>query len=154
MVERERESLAADQLAIACLLVAAAYDSVRDFQLGDASAELFRREINERALRQGAGIADLHAADLDGEAAECRSLVGRQRRVALNDRDFAQRHIELFGGDLGQRRAHPGAEIDLAGVNRHRARGIDGDKAVDRGQRHGLRRDGVFGQCFARRSTK
>ena len=50
---------------------------IGDFQPGRVGAELFSREIEQCALRHGAGIADLHAADLDGEAAECRPLIGR-----------------------------------------------------------------------------
>jgi hypothetical protein len=64
----------------------------------------------------------------------------RERRVALDDLDAAERNIEFLGHDLRERSLHAGAEIDLAGVDRHRTRRIDGEEGVDGGQRQRLRR--------------
>jgi hypothetical protein len=37
--------------------------------------------------------------------------------AALHQLDFAERHVELLGNNLHERRAHASAEIDLAGIN-------------------------------------
>ena len=138
MVERERKGFARDQLAIADLFVAAPYDAIGDFQLGHIGAEVLCREIEQRVLGQRASIANLHAADLNREATKCRPLIGRECGVALHDFDTAERHLQLFGRDLRQCGTYARAEIDFAGIDRHRAHGIDGQKRIDRGERQRL----------------
>ena len=96
-----------------------------------AARRAFSRLRRERLARSGRSLPDLHAAVLDREAAESRSLVGRQRRVALDDRDPLERHRQFFGGDLRHRRVDAGAEVHLARKHRHLAVGVDGEKAVD-----------------------
>ena len=51
---------------------------------------------------------------------------------------MAQRHVELLGDDLRQRRRDAGAEIDLAGIDRHHALGVDREEGVDLGERDRL----------------
>ena len=63
------------------------------------------------------------------------TLVRREHGVALNERDVAERHVELFGDDLRERGAHARAEIDLARV--------DGDLAVRADARGSYRPDPV-----------
>ena len=104
-------------------------------------AEALGRLLEQRAARGRRRLADLHAADLDREAAPGRALVGRQRGVALDDLDARERHVELVGGDLRERRRDAGAEIDLAGVDRDHAVGVDGeDRNRPRSARAALRR--------------
>ena len=45
-----------------------------------------------------------------------------------------KRHVEFLGDDLRQRGAHAGAEIDLAGIDRHHALGVDREKRIDLGR--------------------
>ena len=94
-----------------------------DLQILLAGVELFGGLVEQRRLGGRGRIAQLHAADLDRQAAPGRALLGRQRGVALHELDHAQRHIELFGDDLRQRRRDAGAEIDLAGIDRDHAFG-------------------------------
>ena len=98
-------------------------------------AELFCRFVDERRARRGRGLAHLHAADLDGEAAPGLALVGREQGVALDHVDAAHRHIELLGDDLLQRRVDAGAEIDLAGIDGHLSAVVDRQEAIDLGER-------------------
>ena len=154
VVDRERKGLAADQLAIADGFAAAADGPGGDRELVRLDAELRRREIEQRTSRHRRGVANLHAADLDREAAECRPLIRRQRRVALDDLNPVERHVELVGHDLRQRGAHAGAEIDLAGIDGHHAGGIDGEKGIDRSERHRLGRGGRLRERRARPSEE
>ena len=94
-------------------------------------AQFFCAFDGERFARRGRGLAYLHAAVLDGEAAEGDALVRRQQRVALHDGDAVERYRQLFGGDLGHRGADAGAEVHLAGEHQDVAVGVDGKKAVD-----------------------
>ncbi len=85
------------------------------------------------------------AVAADREAAPSDALIRGESGVALDDRDARHRHVELLGDDLRQRRAHAGAEIDLAGIDGDRAVTVDGEEAVDLVGRHGLARGG-FGK--------
>src|SRR6185369_15467027 len=85
-------------------------------------------------------LANLHAAVLNRQAAECDALIGRERRVALNDRHGRQRNRQLFGGDLRHRSPYSGAEIDLARIHRYATVGIDGEKTIDLIGRNGFLR--------------
>ena len=48
--------------------------------------------------------------------------------------DAADWHVELLGDDLAHRRGDPGAELDLAGIDRDVAGGVDGEEAIDFGR--------------------
>ena len=101
-------------------------------------------EVVGREAEPLGGLTDLHAADLNREAAPRRSLVGRQRGVALHEVHVAQTHVELLRRHLTERRAGARAEVDLAGVDGHVAVGADREEGVDLVERDGLGRlDGV-----------
>ena len=95
-------------------------------------------KLKKRVARDRGGISDLCAADLDRQAAPCRSLIGRQGGIALNDGYGCEGRIEFVGYDLGQGRLHACAKIDLAGVNGDHAFCIDGEECVDLVQRERL----------------
>ena len=133
VVELERERLAADQLAVADAFVAGTDDAVGDPEFLLLGTEALGRFVEKRGLGRRRRVAQLHAADLDGEAAPGRALVGRERSVALDELDHGQRHVELLGDHLQQRSRDAGAEVDLAGIDRHHALGIDREEGVDLG---------------------
>ncbi len=135
MVELERKALAADQLPIADLLVAGHGDAVGDLDLLRLYVEPFGGFRHQRLPRGRRGVAQLQAAGLDAEAAPGLALVRRERGVAFDDLHRTERHVQLVGGDLHQRGAHAGAEIDLAGIDRHDALGIDRQEGVHFGER-------------------
>src|SRR6185312_8047616 len=82
----------------------------------------------------GGGLAQLHAAELDGEAAPGVALVRRQQGVALYELDAVHRYVELFRYDLAQRRGDASAEIDFAGIDGDFARLVDGEEGIDLGE--------------------
>ena len=89
----------------------------------------------EQALTRGRGGAP-HPCSSAREpgAASGTALVRAQPRVAVHDRDSLCRHAELFRGHLRDRDPHPRSDIDLAGVDRDRAVGVNGEEAVDFGE--------------------
>src|SRR6185436_1433656 len=101
-------------------------------------------EPDQGLPRGRGGGADLNAAAHDTGAAGGRPLIGGQLGVALDEGDAVEPDTELFGGHLRDRGAQPGAEIDLAAIERDRAVFVDGDETVDlvggvRPRRRGLR---------------
>ena len=140
VVDCEREGLAADQIAEAHALAAAADDSVADRHVVRRDAELCMSEFKKRVARGRGRISDLCAANLDGKASPCRSLIGRQGSIALNDGHGCEGRIEFIRCDLGQGRSHARAKIDLAGVNGDHAFCINGEECVDLVQRKRLAR--------------
>jgi hypothetical protein len=75
-------------------------------------------------------VTQLHAASFDGETAVGRALIRRQRRVALDQRDVAQRNIQLVGDDLHEGGFDAGAEVDLSGIDGDLATRIDRKKSL------------------------
>ena len=132
-VDNEAEVLAADERRVGDAFAAGLRhdDAVLDDDGVLVDAELRGALGNQRLAAGGRCLADLHPAVLDGQAAERDALVGRQRRVALDDGDAIERHRELLGGDLRHRRADSRAEVDLPRVNGHVALRVDREKAVD-----------------------
>jgi hypothetical protein len=59
------------------------------------------------------------------------NLVGRRAGVGRQERDQRRLHVELLGGDLQQRGANAGAQLDLAGEDGHLAVGCDLDPRVE-----------------------
>ena len=133
MVELERERLAPDQLTVADAFVAGTDDSVGDPQFLLLGTKALGRFVEKRGLGRRRSVAQLHASDLDGEAAPGRALVGRECSVTLDELDHGQRHVEFLGDHLRQRSRDAGAEVDLAGIDRHHALGIDRKEGVDLG---------------------
>ena len=129
VVELEGELLAADQLAVADLLAAAADDAVGDRELFLLDAEALGRLVEQRVPRGRRRVADLHAAELDREAAPGRALVGREQRVAGDQVDAGNGTSSSSATICAQRRRDAGAEIDLAGIDGHHALGVDRRKA-------------------------
>ena len=60
-----------------------------------------------------------------------RALIGRHRRVALDQTHAIERHAQLFGDELRLRGVEALPELALAGVGRHRAVGGDRDPRVE-----------------------
>jgi hypothetical protein len=153
-VELERKRFAADQLRVGHALAAATDGAVGDRKrfLGDAEAR--GRSVEQRGAGRGRRLADLHPPDLDGEAAPGLALVGRERGVALDDLHPRHRQVELVGRDLAERRAGAGAEVDLAGIDRDHALGIDRQERVDLGERERLRRRSTLRERIGSRAGK
>ena len=63
-------------------------------------------------------------------AARRRALIGRERRVALDELHAVERHIELFGDKLRLHGIHALAELGLTGVGGHVAVCCDGDPRI------------------------
>src|SRR5262249_42944376 len=104
-------------------------------------ATLSRARLVEQSIaRRCCSLAQLNAADLDRQAGVGRPLVGRQGGIAFNDIHLADRKGELFGDDLRQGRAHAGAEINLARVDRYRSSRIYCKKGIDLGECEGFAR--------------
>ena len=80
----------------------------------------------------------MHAALGNAVRARCRALIGRERRVAFHQMNALDRQAEFLGGDLRESGAQSGAEIDLAGIDRHRAVCVDGNIGIDLRRIHGL----------------
>ncbi len=138
-IELERKRLATDERAVADAFVAGADDAIGDLQFVLGDAEAFGCLVEQRGLGGRCGVAQLHAADLHREAAPRLPLIRRERGVSLDQLDRAERDVELVGDDLRQRGCDAGAEIDLTGIDRHQAPGIDGEKRIDLGERQRFR---------------
>src|SRR5262249_24090948 len=109
-------------------------DAVGNIQVLLLDPEALARLLQQRGLGSRRGLADLDAADLDREAAPGRTLFWRRRRVTLNHRAAPEGYGEFLGGDLRQRCLDAGAEIDLAGKERHSSLGVDHEIGIDLGQ--------------------
>src|SRR5919197_5739758 len=81
-IELELETALAHELCVRDALAATAYPTVRGGELAPRNTELCGCTVNERLARRSARLADLHAAVLDRQAAERRTLVRRKERVA------------------------------------------------------------------------
>ncbi len=125
----------ADQRAVADRAVRRglhAYDAVLHREVGGRNAEALRGALDERAASGGAGPAQLAAALEDRQVRRGQPLVRRARGVAHDHFDLAERNVELVGGELHERGARAGAEIDLADKNRDLVVGRNGEPGVDR----------------------
>ena len=147
LVDLQVELAIPDELAVGDALSRIGLDAnhaVPDLQRVRRDAEPLSRLLEQCLARRGRRLADLDAADLDRQAAPRRALIRRRGRVAFDERDPVERHVELLGNDLTERRARARSEVDLARVNRHAAGRRQGKEAVhlverDRlGRRHRL----------------
>jgi hypothetical protein len=81
-IERDRETLPANQLGVADLSAATG-----DYTLGNtefARAEPFCRFHQQRLTCSRGRLTQLHACDLDGETGPGLALVGREEGIALD----------------------------------------------------------------------
>ena len=146
MIELECERFAADQFAVADPLVAGADHAVDNLEVVCLGAQAVGGLLEQRSPGGRRGVADLHASDLDRQAAPGLALVGRERGVACNELGRVERHVEFVGHDLPQRGCDAGPEIDLSGIEGHHSAAIDGQKGIDLGEGDGL---GSLGKRFA-----
>ncbi len=146
MIELQRERFAPDQLAIAHPFAAGADDAIDNPEVLRLGVQAFGRLLEQRSPGGRRGVTQLHAADLDRQAAPGGALVGRERSVALDELDPVERHVEFVRDDLRQCSCDAGPEIDFAAIDRHHAAGIDREKRVDLGDREGL---GPLGERLA-----
>src|SRR5262245_47413879 len=129
-VERDGKAPAPDQVRVRHALAATGDDAVSDLEVFLLGAEA-SGSLLEQGCPGGCGrLADLDAADLDGEATPGRALLGRGCRVTLHDADACERDVELVRNNLGEGSPYPRTEIDLTGIERHRALGVDGKKRI------------------------
>jgi hypothetical protein len=104
---------------------------VDQLELAARLAELLGGEPDQRFARGRGRLPDLHAAAHDAGAARGRSLVGRERGVALDHRDALDAASQLLGRHLRDRDAQALAEVHLAAVDRDAAVGVHREVAVD-----------------------
>src|SRR5213078_854578 len=79
-------------------------DAIRDLERVSGGAELLGGEVNEQGAHLGARHAQRGAALLDRLATGGLPLIRSPAGVARDHRDAPQRHLELLGSDLGERR--------------------------------------------------
>ena len=103
----------------------------RGLELGLWPAALLRSHPDQCFARGRGRLPDLHAAAHDAAAASRRALIRRQRRVAFDHGDAIDGDTEFFGRHLANGDAQALAQIDLAAIERHRAVGMHGEKAVE-----------------------
>jgi len=96
--------------------------------------------LANNSWRAVAAACRIHAAVLDGQAAEGNTLIGRQQRIALNHGDAIERDRQLFCGDLRHCGLDARAEIDFAGIDGDVTLGINREETVDLIGSDGLRR--------------
>ena len=84
-IELDGEPLSPDQLWVGKALAATADGAVGGLEVFLIDGELPGGLVKERVLGCCACLANLHAADLDGDAAPGLALVGRQQSVALHE---------------------------------------------------------------------
>ena len=138
-VDPQRKALAADEFSVGDLLARLGVNNtVNDGEVRLVGIKPRSRFLQQRVFGGRGRLPQLHAPDLDREAAPCRSLFRRERRIALDQRDRGEGHVEFFGDHLHQRGAHAGAEIDLAGIDGDEAFGVDREERVDFGERDRL----------------
>ena len=77
------------------------------------------------------GLAHLHRTTRDAGAAACASLIGRERRVALDHRDTLNRHAEFLRHHLAHGGAQTGADIHLTRIDGDGTIGMHREETVD-----------------------
>ena len=105
--------------------------AVHCFELRRRPAALRRGHPDQRLARGCGRLPNLHTATHDAAAASRRALIRCQRRIAFDHRDAIDGDTELFGRHLPNGDAQALAQIDLAAIERHRAVGMHGEKAVE-----------------------
>jgi hypothetical protein len=77
------------------------------------------------------GLAYLHRTTRNASAASSASLIGRERRVALDHRDALNRHAEFLRHHLAHGGAQTGADIHLARIDGDGTIGMHSEETVD-----------------------
>ena len=137
-VQLHVEFQAGDELAVAHAHRAIgchADDAVGNRELVRWNAEALRREPQQRLTRGRSRQRQIALVEIRRRrlAPRRRPLIGRDRRVALDQPDAIERNRELLGNQLRLRREDPLAELALAGVGRDDAVGGDGDPRIELG---------------------
>ena len=101
-----------------------------DRELRDRPVQPRGAKSEQSLTRGGGGAAHARAPAREPGAAAGSALVRAQARVPVDDRDAPGRHAEFFGGHLRDRDPHARSDVDLAGVDRDGAVGVDGEEAV------------------------
>ena len=151
-IELQLETLVADQAGeghagtTACFRAHFTVDRVK---FACRAPEFLGTELDKGLAGGRSCLAQLHAALGNAVGARRRSLVGRQRAVALDQLDATDWQPEFFRRDLREGGAQAGAEIDLAGIDRRRAVGMEREigidlRGVDRLGRGALRERGAI----------
>ncbi len=135
-VQRQVELLAADQLAVADpsrRVPLHADDAVDDRQLFDRHRQAVGGQTQQRLARRRAGLREVGLVEVGRRrlAAGGRSLIGRDRGVALNQRDARERNGQLLGDQLHLHREDALPQLALAGVGGDAAVGADGEPRVE-----------------------
>jgi len=120
------------ELAVAELAaIGSGDDAVANFQSIAGHAEAFGRLADQQRAHLRAGQPERGAALLDRLAAGGIAFVRGLRRVAGNHLHTGERQIELFGGDLCQRRRDTLTQLDLAGEDDRRSVGVDAQPGIE-----------------------
>src|SRR5262249_2832989 len=120
-------------------------------QLIDAGAEPLSCCLEKGAAHFGTGLLQ-RAATLDGRSAASRdALVGTAGCVGGDHADACVVDVQLFCGDLGERRDDPLADLDLSGSNLDHAVRLDRNPTIETdvaretwGKRSGAHINGLY----------
>src|SRR5215471_16208292 len=120
-IERDRELLSPHEFAITDGLgpvSSGADDPVLYNELIEGDAEPRRRALQERFTSGGASKGQVRPVEIGRMRLRsgCRSLIGSERGVALNETNAIERNRELFGNQLRLSRVEAMAELAFAGV--------------------------------------
>src|SRR5262249_6777580 len=107
------------------------YDAVADLERIGGDPEALGRKLEQHGAHLGAGEAQRRAAVLDRLAARGLPFVWRAAGISRNHGHMRERHVELLGGDLGERRDDALAELDLAGEDSDPAVGADAQPGIE-----------------------
>ncbi len=131
------EYLAADQIFIGHGLrsiAVNAHNAIGDDKTGRGCTQALRGEIEQRAPRLGAGLAQLRTGVANGGTADGGALVNRLRGIAHHHLHRGERNVQLLGDDLRERGFVALAQLHSAGIN--------GDGAVRAHREPGIERAG------------
>ena len=123
------EEFATDQFCIAYFLATVSFDrnlTIVNCQLSHWHIEFFAGQIQQNATRFCGRIAQGFGTRLNAQGTGGAALVQRGGRIAHHNFDFAIRHIQLIGHDLGNGHIQALAQVDLAVVSHHIAIGLNG----------------------------
>ena len=135
-VHGDVEPFAANELAVADAFAGIAFDAdntVARRKPIDRDAEPLGREAQQRFTSCRGGLRQVSLVEVGRRrlAPGRGSLVGTDRRVALNELHPRDRHRQLLGDELNLRRVHALAELALAGIRGDAAVGADGEPRIE-----------------------
>ena len=155
-IKLERKILAADELRIRhrAPIGLQHHGAIFRGELLCGHVEQLRGLGDQRRARGRGSPADFHAAARDRHATRSGTLIGREQRIAFDHGNALQRHVEFLGGNLHERCAHAGAQINLAGINRHRAIRPYSEKAIHLADGKAFRWRERLRRCIARQRER